>query len=239
MMITITSFPFYVLIGQLWQSLAFQSGQHFIAREIIFRRNKDHISSSRCEPPRYCRIAKLYIVDNNRRSCFLSRASTNRSARLKVTEGADLECSHKQSRRETSIISSASSSKPADSLAGENDVLPQGRLRIGKCLVLPAETDSFRDGVDYNEVSSDTFAVRLLACNNGWGTGVHPTTRLCLEWLLRSDVLRGEGERVLDYGCGSGILSIAALQMGASYVIGVDVEAGALDTAEKNVQLNG
>ncbi|KAK1744822.1 ribosomal protein L11 methyltransferase-like protein, partial [Skeletonema marinoi] len=71
----------------------------------------------------------------------------------------------------------------------------------------------------------------------GWGTGVHPTTRLCLEWLGDHGVK--DGDILLDYGCGSGILSIAALHFGASRCIGVDVEAEALVTAERNIELNG
>jgi ribosomal protein L11 methyltransferase len=56
-----------------------------------------------------------------------------------------------------------------------------------------------------------------------------------LEWLVRA--VQG-GEIILDYGCGSGILSIAALHYGASKCIGVDIEAEALVTAERNVELN-
>ncbi|MFM9970579.1 MAG: 50S ribosomal protein L11 methyltransferase [Burkholderiales bacterium] len=68
-----------------------------------------------------------------------------------------------------------------------------------------------------------------------FGTGSHPTTRLCLEWLVQS--LRG-GESVLDYGCGSGILAIAALKLGAGRVVGVDVDPVALDAARANVLAN-
>jgi len=69
----------------------------------------------------------------------------------------------------------------------------------------------------------------------GWGTGVHPTTRLCLEWW---ETVVKDGDTLLDYGCGSGILSIGALRFGASKAWGVDIEAEALVTAERNVELN-
>jgi ribosomal protein L11 methyltransferase len=68
-----------------------------------------------------------------------------------------------------------------------------------------------------------------------FGTGSHPTTRLCLEWLC--DNLQG-GESVLDYGCGSGILGIAAAKLGASPVVGVDIDAGALQVASDNAAEN-
>jgi ribosomal protein L11 methyltransferase len=71
----------------------------------------------------------------------------------------------------------------------------------------------------------------------GWGTGQHPTTRLCLDFLSRGGVICG-GERVIDYGCGSGILSIAAVQLGAREASGVDIEYGALESARVNTQLN-
>lgn len=68
-----------------------------------------------------------------------------------------------------------------------------------------------------------------------FGTGSHPTTRLCLQWLQRT--VRG-GERVLDYGCGSGILAIAALRLGAREALGVDVDPQALVAARANAARN-
>ena len=68
-----------------------------------------------------------------------------------------------------------------------------------------------------------------------FGTGSHPSTRLCLQWLERT--IHG-GERVLDYGCGSGILAIAAQRLGASAALGVDVDPLALLAAQANAQRN-
>jgi ribosomal protein L11 methyltransferase len=69
-----------------------------------------------------------------------------------------------------------------------------------------------------------------------FGTGSHPTTRLCLEWLLEH--LRA-GACVLDYGCGSGILAIAAAKLGAAGVTGTDVDPQALRASADNARLNG
>jgi len=75
----------------------------------------------------------------------------------------------------------------------------------------------------------------LLDPGLAFGTGTHPTTALCLEWL---DKHQQGGELVIDYGCGSGILAIAALKLGASFVHAVDLDQQAiqatLDNAEKN-----
>jgi ribosomal protein L11 methyltransferase len=68
-----------------------------------------------------------------------------------------------------------------------------------------------------------------------FGTGTHPTTRLCLAWLDAN--LRG-GESVLDYGCGSGILGIAAMKLGAARVTGVDIDPLALLAARHNAMQN-
>ncbi|MBY0439505.1 MAG: 50S ribosomal protein L11 methyltransferase [Burkholderiales bacterium] len=69
-----------------------------------------------------------------------------------------------------------------------------------------------------------------------FGSGSHPTTRLCLEWL--SATLRG-GESVLDYGCGSGVLAIGAARLGAARVTGIDIDPEAVDTAAANARANG
>ena len=69
-----------------------------------------------------------------------------------------------------------------------------------------------------------------------FGTGSHPTTRLCLEWLLEQ--VHG-GEALLDYGCGSGVLAIAAAKLGAALVIGTDVDPQALAASRANARANG
>ncbi len=68
-----------------------------------------------------------------------------------------------------------------------------------------------------------------------FGTGTHPTTRLCLEWL--GDHV-APGDRVLDYGCGSGILAIAAMKLGAGTATGVDIDPQAVLAAARNGERN-
>ncbi|MEO8673113.1 MAG: 50S ribosomal protein L11 methyltransferase [Tahibacter sp.] len=69
-----------------------------------------------------------------------------------------------------------------------------------------------------------------------FGTGTHPTTALCLEWL---DSLDLAGRTLVDYGCGSGVLAIAALKLGATHVIGVDNDPQALQASLDNAERNG
>ncbi|WNC68259.1 50S ribosomal protein L11 methyltransferase [Thalassotalea nanhaiensis] len=69
-----------------------------------------------------------------------------------------------------------------------------------------------------------------------FGTGTHPTTALCLTWL---DSLDLTDKVVVDFGCGSGILSLAALKLGAKKVIGIDIDPQALQASLANAQRNG
>jgi ribosomal protein L11 methyltransferase len=68
-----------------------------------------------------------------------------------------------------------------------------------------------------------------------FGTGMHPTTQLCLEWLSANHL---SGQRVVDFGCGSGILGVAAGCLGASQVTGLDIDPQALIATEHNASLN-
>lgn len=69
-----------------------------------------------------------------------------------------------------------------------------------------------------------------------FGTGTHPTTALCLEWLENLDL---SGKTVIDFGCGSGILAIAAIKLGAEKVIGIDIDPQALLASKDNAERNG
>lgn len=88
---------------------------------------------------------------------------------------------------------------------------------------------SWRDAPDPNAVNL------LLDPGLAFGTGTHPTTALCLEWLAAQDV---NSKTVIDYGCGSGILGIAALLLGADSVVGVDIDPQALQATQDNLSRN-
>jgi ribosomal protein L11 methyltransferase len=68
-----------------------------------------------------------------------------------------------------------------------------------------------------------------------FGTGSHPTTRLCMEWL---EAHPAPGKTVLDYGCGSGILAMVAKKLGAGEVAGVDIDPQAIESARDNAERN-
>lgn len=87
----------------------------------------------------------------------------------------------------------------------------------------------------WHEAPDPQAIVLVLDPGMAFGTGSHPTTRLCLE-LLEREV--SAGDTVLDYGCGSGILAIAAARLGASDVVGVDIDPQALIAANDNAANN-
>jgi ribosomal protein L11 methyltransferase len=85
-------------------------------------------------------------------------------------------------------------------------------------------------------VDQDDAVVVRLDPGLAFGTGTHPTTALCLEWL---DGAALGGKTVIDYGCGSGILAVAALKLGAARVIGIDHDPQALLASRDNAAANG
>lgn len=85
-------------------------------------------------------------------------------------------------------------------------------------------------------VAPDPDAINLvLDPGLAFGTGSHPTTHLCLQWL---DANLRPGQTVIDYGCGSGILAVAAEKLGAARVLGVDIDAQALEASRYNAKRN-
>lgn len=88
----------------------------------------------------------------------------------------------------------------------------------------------------WHEAPDPEAVVLVLDPGMAFGTGSHPTTRLCLEWLERSVT---PGTSILDYGCGSGILAIAAAKLGADNVLGVDIDQQAVSAAISNAERNG
>ena len=82
----------------------------------------------------------------------------------------------------------------------------------------------------------DPDAVNLLLDPGlAFGTGTHPTTSLCLQWL---DAQQLQGKTLIDFGCGSGILAIAALLLGATHAVGTDIDIQALESSRDNAQRN-
>jgi ribosomal protein L11 methyltransferase len=102
--------------------------------------------------------------------------------------------------------------------------------RVGRRVVI---VPSWREA-EYEPRPDD--AVLLLDPGMAFGTGLHPTTRLCLRAL--EDIPVERGMRVLDVGAGSGILSIAAARLGASYVEAVEIEPVAASVCQENVERN-
>lgn len=88
----------------------------------------------------------------------------------------------------------------------------------------------------WHEIPDPEAISLILDPGMAFGTGSHPTTRLCLEWLERTVQ---PGQSMLDYGCGSGILAIAAARLGADKVAGVDIDPQAVVAARANAETNG
>ena len=142
--------------------------------------------------------------------------------------------------------------------AADLDGLRQDLLRSFQLARLPEHrVETLEDRVWEREWLKDfrpmRFGRRLWVCPGGFqvdaedavivhldpglafGTGTHPTTALCLEWLESQDLT---AKRVLDFGCGSGILSIASLKLGASSVTAVDIDPQAITASRQNARRN-
>lgn len=101
-------------------------------------------------------------------------------------------------------------------------------MRIGRRWIVRPTWETVEPGEGDLEIVLDP--------GQAFGTGDHPTTRMCLQLLEEAPIA---GRRVLDVGCGSGILSIGCAKLGAAHVLGVDIEPGAVEVAKVNSKRNG
>jgi ribosomal protein L11 methyltransferase len=112
----------------------------------------------------------------------------------------------------------------------------QDWVRLTQSQFAPVEiTPEFWIVPTWHEPPSEAREVIRLDPGLAFGTGTHPTTRMCLKWIATHEVT---GQRVLDYGCGSGILAIGAAKFGASSIDAVDIDEAAVNATNLNAQAN-
>ncbi len=118
----------------------------------------------------------------------------------------------------------------------------QDWVRLTQSQFAPVEiTPEFWVVPSWHEVPAGAKHVMRLDPGLAFGTGTHPTTRMCLRWLARCQTaaLGADLTRVLDYGCGSGILAIGAALMGAGRIDAVDIDPAAVQSTRDNAVHNG
>lgn len=121
-------------------------------------------------------------------------------------------------------------------LLGVDAVPDQDWVRLTQSQFAPVEiTPTFWIVPTWHEPPAQAQQVIRLDPGLAFGTGTHPTTRMCLGWIARHTA---PGSRVLDYGCGSGILAIGAAKFGAGEVVGVDIDDAAIESTRQNAQAN-
>ena len=125
---------------------------------------------------------------------------------------------------------------------GVSEVPQQDWVRLTQSQFVPVQiTPEFWIVPTWHEPPAQARTLIRLDPGMAFGTGTHPTTAMCLRWIAahgQSRAAAGLG-RVLDYGCGSGILAIGAAKFGASAVDAVDIDTAALEATAQNAQANG
>ena len=119
---------------------------------------------------------------------------------------------------------------------GVRAVLEQDWVRLTQSQFDPVEiTPSFWIVPTWHEPPAAAQQVIRLDPGLAFGTGTHPTTRMCLRWIAQHGPV---GPRVLDYGCGSGILAIGAAKFGAHEIVAVDIDPAAVESSRLNAEAN-
>lgn len=124
---------------------------------------------------------------------------------------------------------------------GVRPVADQDWVRLTQSQFAPVEiTSTFWIVPSWHEPPAAAQQIIRLDPGLAFGTGTHPTTRMCLRWIAnQSAALSDRWDRVLDYGCGSGILAIAASKFGAGSVDAVDIDPAAVESSARNAEANG
>lgn len=134
------------------------------------------------------------------------------------------------------IAAAAKAAFPDLSLVKETHIAPDDWVAKTQAQFSPVQISQRLWIVPSWHELSDPDAINIrLDPGMAFGTGTHPTTRLCLAWLDANDVA---AKRILDYGCGSGILAIAAAKLGAGEVIGVDIDPLSVEASDANAAEN-
>jgi ribosomal protein L11 methyltransferase len=122
-------------------------------------------------------------------------------------------------------------------MVGIQAVADQDWVRLTQSQFAPVDiTPDFWIVPTWHEPPSQAKTIIRLDPGLAFGTGTHPTTRMCLRWIAQHGV---SGQRVLDYGCGSGILAIGAAKFGAQTIDAVDIDEAAVTSTVLNAEANG
>jgi ribosomal protein L11 methyltransferase len=139
--------------------------------------------------------------------------------------------------REAAVLLEAQDFFADCQLLGIQTVEDQDWVRLTQSQFAPVEvTPDFWIVPTWHEPPEQARQIIRLDPGLAFGTGTHPTTRMCLRWIAQHGV---QAQRVLDYGCGSGILAIGAAKYGATEIDAVDIDEAAVTSTELNAQANG
>jgi len=121
-------------------------------------------------------------------------------------------------------------------MVGVRPVADQDWVRLTQSQFAPVDiTPDFWIVPSWHEPPAQAKSIIRLDPGLAFGTGTHPTTRMCLRWIAQRHL---GGQRVLDYGCGSGILAIGAAKFGADDIVAVDIDSAAVESTQINAANN-
>ncbi|HYF41208.1 MAG TPA: 50S ribosomal protein L11 methyltransferase [Ramlibacter sp.] len=142
-----------------------------------------------------------------------------------------------QGAQEAALLLAAQDFFAGCRVLGLAEVAEQDWVRLTQSQFAPVEiTPEFWIVPTWHEPPAQARQVIRLDPGLAFGTGTHPTTRMCLRWIAGHGL---QGQRVLDYGCGSGILAIGAARFGAAQVDAVDIDEAAVQSTLANARANG